>query len=201
MYSLSCSTLQVDRYNIEFHFCFHALPILDDNVMIDNHISETDNFFLFNIINSFRYKYAFYSYNMNVDRVNRITDYKGVWKLLGFSDRSGFASFYDLIDKRVYWGIKEEKNHLIFSRFSQLALCSTEKMDVLEFGSMFSGQELLSTNAEGLLNIIKAKQKGLCSISVSIPSEDCSHFNLRISLDAEGRNVVDHVYKDLANNG
>lgn len=198
MNSVSCTGLKVDKFNIDFCFQFQEPFLFDDIVQKENCIIETDNAILFKTINAFRYKYAFYLSGMNLDRVNRITDYKGVWSLVGEPNREGYASYYDLADRRIYWGI-QEKEQLVFSSLSQLALCSMDKLDVSGVGSMLLGKDLTSINADGLLNIIKDTLKGLCAISFAIPSDDRSQYNLRVSLDVEGRNAIDHIYKDLAN--
>ncbi|MCR5694047.1 MAG: hypothetical protein K6G89_03620, partial [Clostridia bacterium] len=86
-----CKLIEVNKHVIEFHFSITASSVSDDIIMQDMIIYESDNAALLIIISSFQHKYSFYRYGLTFDRVNRITDYKGVWSLVGISNRDGYS--------------------------------------------------------------------------------------------------------------
>ena len=180
-----CKLIEVNKHVIEFHFSITASPVSDDIIMQDMIIYESDNAALLNIISSFQHKYSFYRYGLTFDRVNRITDYKGVWSLVGISNRDGYSSFYDINNERIYFGVLE-KDNLIFSRFSPLSICSDDFLDINEIGCLLSQKERLLLNEDTFFKILEEKHKGICVISINSFSDDFSQIVLRVRLDVIG---------------
>jgi len=68
---------------------------------------------------------------------NRITDYKGVWELLGESPGE-YNSYYDIPSGRIYWGIKKAKNITENDIKKSPMLILTKQGQILPYEAIFS---------------------------------------------------------------